>query len=53
MLCDNSSSKKASDDNIVKEFYSNGVIKTEISVKDSLREGPTRNYDTQGRLVSR
>jgi len=49
---DNSSSKKASDDNIVKEFYSNGVIKTEISVKDSLREGPTRNYDTQGRLVS-
>jgi antitoxin component YwqK of YwqJK toxin-antitoxin module len=41
-----------SDDNIVKEYYGNGILKTEISVKDSLRDGPTKNYDNQGRLLS-
>lgn len=49
---DNGTGKKSSDDNIVREYYGNGVIKTEISVKDSLREGPTKNYDTEGRLLS-
>ena len=41
-----------SDDNIVKEYYANGVIKTEITVQDSLRHGPTSNYNTEGQLLS-
>ena len=37
---------------IVKEYYGNGKVKTEISVKDSLRHGITKNYDSEGRLLS-
>ncbi len=40
------------DGNIIREYYSTGVLKAEISVKDSFRHGPTKNYDMQGNLLS-
>jgi antitoxin component YwqK of YwqJK toxin-antitoxin module len=44
--------KKSKDESVVKEYYSNGKIKTEISAKGQLRQGPTRNYDRNGLLLS-
>ena len=41
-----------SDTSIVIEKYSDGTIKTEISAIGELRQGWTRNYDQQGRLIS-
>jgi len=38
--------------NVVREYYSTGVLKTETTVKDSLRHGPTRHYDMNGNLLS-
>jgi antitoxin component YwqK of YwqJK toxin-antitoxin module len=43
---------KSKDDSVVKEYYSNGKIKTEISAKGQLRHGPTKNYDRTGLLLS-
>ena len=40
-----------SDDNIVREYYASGNVKTEITVLDSLRHGPTKNYDQEGNLI--
>jgi antitoxin component YwqK of YwqJK toxin-antitoxin module len=37
---------------IVREYHSNGKIKTEITAVGQLRNGPTRNYDRMGRLLS-
>lgn len=37
---------------IVKEYYSTGKIKSEISAVGDLRQGITKNYDQQGRLLS-
>lgn len=37
---------------IIKEYFSNGKIKTEVSAKGNLRHGPTRNYDRNGILLS-
>jgi antitoxin component YwqK of YwqJK toxin-antitoxin module len=37
---------------VVEEFYSNGIIKTEIHVKDGMRNGITKNFDEKGRVVS-
>jgi antitoxin component YwqK of YwqJK toxin-antitoxin module len=37
---------------VVKEYYSNGVIKNEISARGSKREGTTKVFDRQGRLLS-
>jgi antitoxin component YwqK of YwqJK toxin-antitoxin module len=44
--------KKSKDDSVLKEYYSNGKIRTEISAKGQLRQGPTRNYDRNGLLLS-
>jgi antitoxin component YwqK of YwqJK toxin-antitoxin module len=44
--------KPQKDESVVKEYYSNGKIKTEISAKGQLRQGPTRNYDRNGLLLS-
>jgi antitoxin component YwqK of YwqJK toxin-antitoxin module len=44
--------EKSKDESVVKEYYSNGKIKTEISAKGQLRQGPTRNYDRNGLLLS-
>jgi hypothetical protein len=41
-----------SDTAIVKEYYSTGTIKSEISAIGQLRQGWTRNYDQSGRLIS-
>lgn len=41
-----------SDNNIRREYFANGNLKTEISVKDSFRHGPTKNYDSEGHLLS-
>lgn len=41
-----------SDDNIRREYYGTGILKTEISVQDSFRHGPTKNYNTEGQLLS-
>jgi len=46
------SEKKSKDDSVVREYYSNGVIKTETSAKGQLRHGPTKNYDRSGLLLS-
>ena len=43
---------KSKDESVVKEYYSNGKDKTEISAKGQLRHGPTRNYDRNGLLLS-
>jgi antitoxin component YwqK of YwqJK toxin-antitoxin module len=37
---------------IVREFFSNGKVKAEISVKDNKRHGITRNYSSKGSLLS-
>jgi hypothetical protein len=39
-------------DDIVYEYYPDGTLKSEIQVKDGMRNGMTRNYDERGRLVS-
>lgn len=44
--------RSGSDDNIVREYFANGKVKTEITVLDSLRHGPTKNYDQEGNLLS-
>ncbi len=49
---DKKSKTESKDDSVVKEYYSNGKIKTEISAKGQLRHGPTRNYDRTGLLLS-
>ncbi len=43
---------KSTDDSVVREYHSNGKIKTEISAKGQLRHGLTRNYDRNGLLLS-
>jgi antitoxin component YwqK of YwqJK toxin-antitoxin module len=43
---------KSKDESGLKEYYSNGKVKTEISAKGQLRQGPTRNYDRDGLLLS-
>ena len=37
---------------VIKEYHSNGKVKTEIAAVGQLRNGPTRNYDREGRLLS-
>lgn len=37
---------------VLKEYFSNGKIKTETSAKGSLRHGLTKNYDREGHLLS-
>lgn len=41
-----------SDENVVRQYFANGVLKAEISVKDTLRDGITKNYDSEGNLLS-
>jgi antitoxin component YwqK of YwqJK toxin-antitoxin module len=41
-----------SDTTVIKEYFSDGTIKTEISAIGELRQGWTRNYDRTGRLLS-
>lgn len=37
---------------VIKEYYSNGKIKTEIEAKGNLRHGLTKNYNQEGKLLS-
>ncbi len=37
---------------VIKEYYLNGIIKSETEVKDGLRNGISKTYDEQGRLQS-
>lgn len=37
---------------IVEEYYPDGTIKSEIAVKDNLRNGKTKYYNEKGRLLS-
>jgi len=37
---------------VVREYFSNGKVKTEITAINGLRQGPTRNYDRNGLLLS-
>lgn len=48
----NSTANEDPDVGIVKEYYPDKTIKTEISVKGNLRHGITKNYDSRGRLLS-
>ncbi len=41
-----------SDTAVVKELYSDGTVKTEASAIGELRQGWTRNYSRQGKLIS-
>lgn len=43
---------KTKNDTIVEEFYPDGSIKSEITMKNNIRNGLTKNYDEKGRLVS-
>jgi hypothetical protein len=59
LIIDFSCSKPAKEDitagpggSVIKEYHSNGKIKTEISVAGNLRQGLTRNFDHQGRILS-
>jgi antitoxin component YwqK of YwqJK toxin-antitoxin module len=36
----------------VYEYYSDGTLKSEIKVKNGMRNGITKNYDEKGRLIS-
>jgi antitoxin component YwqK of YwqJK toxin-antitoxin module len=42
----------SSEANVIREYYSNGKIKIETSAIGNLRQGPTKSYDRQGRLLS-
>lgn len=44
--------EKGSQVYVIKEYHSNGQVKTEINAVGEFREGPTRNYDRYGRLLS-
>lgn len=48
----NDKSASGNESGVVKEYYSNGKVKTEISAVGQLREGLTKNYDREGRLLS-
>jgi len=37
---------------VIEEFYPDGTIKSEVQVKDGLRNGLSKNYDERGRLTS-
>ena len=37
----------------VREFFSNGYLKAEITVKDNRRHGITKNYSSKGKLLSK
>lgn len=55
--CGTESQKKADEKlpegtDVVREYFSNGKVKSEITAINGLREGPTRNYDREGRLLS-
>lgn len=53
LACGCSKTKKQNeDDGIVREYHSNGKIKTEIAVAGNLRHGLTRNYNNNGQLIS-
>lgn len=39
-------------DAFVSEYYPDGTLKSEIQVKNGMRNGITKNYDERGRLVS-
>lgn len=39
-------------EDIVTEYYPDGSLKSEIQVKNGMRNGITKNYDERGRLVS-
>jgi hypothetical protein len=41
-----------SDTTFIKELYSDGTVKSEISAIGELRQGWTRNYSRQGKLIS-
>jgi len=41
-----------SDTIVIKEYFSTGKVKTEISAIGELRQGWTRNFDMEGRLLS-
>jgi antitoxin component YwqK of YwqJK toxin-antitoxin module len=43
---------KQKDPNVVREYFSNGKVKTETAVKGNLRHGLTKNFDRNGMLVS-
>jgi hypothetical protein len=43
---------KQKKDNISEEYYPDGTIKSEITVKNGVRNGITKNYDEKGRLIS-
>lgn len=44
--------RRESDTTVVREYFSNGKVKSEIAAIGELRQGWTRNYDMQGRLLS-
>jgi len=37
---------------VLKEYFSNGKVKTETTAKGNLRHGLTKNYDREGHLIS-
>jgi hypothetical protein len=45
-------SESKSDTVVIKEYFSNRMVKAEISSIGELRQGWTRNYDMEGRLLS-
>ena len=47
-----SSAEKQSDIKIVKEYFANHQLKSEISVRGKMREGITKNYNKSGNLIS-
>ncbi len=49
---DNLSSGKQSDIKIVKEYFDNHHLKSEISVRGKVRQGITKNYNKSGNLIS-
>ncbi|MBN2611259.1 MAG: toxin-antitoxin system YwqK family antitoxin [Bacteroidales bacterium] len=49
---DDSSKKEQHDTRIVKQYFDNGRLKSEISVKGKNRHGITKNYSKYGQLLS-
>jgi hypothetical protein len=37
---------------VVEEYYPDGCIKSQVTIKNGLRNGITKNYDNRGRLIS-
>lgn len=50
--CESTPKKNPDGTWVKKEFYDDGILKCEMHLRDSLRQGITKNFDKKGKLMS-